>query len=459
MAKLFGTDGIRGEAYAPPLDRPTVVRVGQALAKQLPAEAPQILIGRDTRASGPDIESWLTIGIHSVGGLPTSAGVAPTPAIAFLTRQKTFDAGVVISASHNPYQDNGIKIFSADGVKSSEALEKAIETAVDSHAHVPEAESTPTPSLDLESLYSAHVEASLGDGVRLPKLKIALDCANGAGYRVGPKLLMSVGLDVLSLYDEPNGENINRDCGSTAMERLTSVVVDNGCDLGAALDGDGDRVLLVDSKGRLVDGDAVLLLCARRLKKEGRLTDDTVVATVMSNMALEVALADDGIQLIRTQVGDKFVAHEMKQRHVVVGGEQSGHIIFSDYASTGDGLLTLMQVLRVLALEERSFDDLSRLEPFPQVLVNVRVSSQPDVDQVPEIARAIEVAEKQLAGRGRILIRYSGTEPLLRIMMEGPEKAEIASLTQSIRTAVEESIGAANDGTPVVEPKQSKPND
>jgi phosphoglucosamine mutase len=448
MPKLFGTDGIRGEAYRPPLDRSTVIRVGQALAKELAADAPRILIGRDTRASGPDIESWLTAGILAAGGRPTSAGVTPTPAIAFLTQRESFDAGVVISASHNPFRDNGIKIFSADGVKSSEALENAIENEVNSSSelgHVPEA--TPSPSLSLEKLYSDHLAASLGD-VRLPKLKIALDCANGAGYRVGPKLLASVGLDVVALFDEPNGENINRDCGSTAMAHLTEAVVDSACDLGAALDGDGDRVLFVNSKGNFVDGDAILLLCARRLKKEGRLSGDAVVATVMSNMALEVALADAGITLLRTQVGDKFVAHEMAQRHIVVGGEQSGHIIFSDYASTGDGLLTLMQVLRVVALEQRSFDELSHVDPFPQVLVNVRVRSQPDVRSVPEIARAIVNAEKKLAGRGRVLVRYSGTEPLLRIMMEGPEETEISSLTQDIRAIVEASIGGGNGESP-----------
>lgn len=449
MAKLFGTDGIRGEAYAPPLDRSTVVRVGQALSKELPAEAPRILIGRDTRASGPDIESWLTSGIRAASGRPTSAGVTPTPAIAFLTEREGFDAGVVISASHNPYRDNGIKIFSADGVKSSEALEEAIEKAVDSSSKLPDTEEgPPAPSLRLEKVYSDHVAASLGDGVRLPRLKIALDCANGAGYRVGPKLLASVGVDVLSLFDEPNGENINRDCGSTSMARLTKAVMDNGCDLGAALDGDGDRVLFVDSQGKFVDGDAILLLCARRLKKEGRLSGDGVVATVMSNMALEVALADAGIALIRTQVGDKFVAQEMAQRNIILGGEQSGHIIFSDYASTGDGLLTLMQVLRVVALEKRTFDELSSVEPFPQVLVNVPVRSKPDVGSIPEIAGTIDAAEKQLAGRGRVLVRYSGTEPLLRIMMEGPEEAEIATLTENIRTIVENTIGDTTDGTP-----------
>lgn len=446
MTKLFGTDGIRGEAYQPPLDRETVFRVGKALAHALDAPAPRILIGRDTRASGPDIETWLTSGITAGGGTSTSAGVVPTPAVAFLTREEDFDAGVVISASHNPYQDNGIKIFAAGGVKSSEALEGTIESAVAAASSEPAstrsgADAT-TPSVHLEDVYSDHVISSLGDTVHLGGIKIALDCANGAGYRVGPKLLASQGLEVVTLFDTPDGENINRGCGSTAMEGLAAAVPENGCDLGAALDGDGDRVLLVDSKGRFVDGDAMLMACARRLKQERRLTGNGVVATVMSNMALEVALADDGIELIRTKVGDKFVAQEMAERNIILGGEQSGHIIFSDYASTGDGLLTLIQVLRVMALENRSLDELAHLEPFPQVLVNVRVSSRPEIGDVPEIRDAVGAAEKQLEGRGRVLVRYSGTEPLLRIMMEGPDQGEIASLTEDVRAVVEQSIGA-----------------
>jgi phosphoglucosamine mutase len=445
VAKLFGTDGIRGEAYAPPLDRATIERIGEALAQALPAQAPRILIGRDTRASGPDIETWLVSGIAAAGGLATSAGVVPTPAVAFVTRAEGFDAGVVISASHNPYQDNGVKIFSADGVKSSEALEDAIEQAVASASTVPQGVPSAAASRDFDSLYADHVVSSLGEGLSLAGVKIALDCANGAGYRIGPKLLASRGVDVLPLACEPDGENINRGCGSTAMEPLAAFVPKNGCDLGAALDGDGDRVLLVDSKGRFVDGDALLLVCARRFKKEGRLSGGGVVATVMSNMALEVALAADGITLTRTQVGDKFVAQEMAERNIILGGEQSGHIIFSDYASTGDGLLTLMQVLRVMSLEDRSLDDLAHLEPFPQKLVNVRVSSRPHINDVPEIRHAIDAAQKQLDGRGRVLVRYSGTEPLLRIMMEGPDEGEIASLTEDVRAVVEQSIGSTHD--------------
>ena len=449
MAKLFGTDGIRGEAYAPPLDRTTVQRVGRALAEELSPDAPRVLIGRDTRSSGADLENWLATGIAAGGGVSVSAGVLPTPAVAFLTRESGFDAGVVISASHNPYRDNGIKVFSATGVKSSEAFEEAIEFAaaadVGASRDDPEESRQKTPSLHLEGLYLEHLKRSLGDDTSLPPLKLALDCANGACYRVGPKLLESIGLEPILLATEPDGANINRDCGSTHLEGLAETVKRHACDFGAALDGDGDRLLLVDSTGRSVNGDAMLLMCAKRLNKEGRLAGSGVVATVMSNMALEVSLAREDITLFRTQVGDKFVAQDMDRRNIIIGGEQSGHLIFSDYAATGDGLLTLMQVLRTIAIERESLDQLAQLEPFPQVLVNVAVSSRPDLRTIPEIARTIEAAETKLDGRGRVLIRYSGTEPLLRIMMEGPDSEEIETLTATVQGAVESTIGSSRD--------------
>ena len=301
------------------------------------------------------------------------------------------------------------------------------------------------PELRPEGLYLEHLKRSLGDDTSLPPLKLALDCANGACYRVGPKLLESIGLEPILLATEPDGANINRDCGSTHLEGLAETVKRHACDFGAALDGDGDRLLLVDSTGRSVNGDAMLLMCAKRLKKEGRLAGSGVVATVMSNMALEVSLAREDITLFRTQVGDKFVAQDMDRRNIIIGGEQSGHLIFSDYAATGDGLLTLMQVLRTIAIERESLDQLAQLEPFPQVLVNVAVSSRPDLRTIPEIARTIEAAETKLDGRGRVLIRYSGTEPLLRIMMEGPDSEEIETLTATVQGAVESTIGSSRD--------------
>jgi phosphoglucosamine mutase len=442
---MFGTDGIRGVAYEPPLDRATVIRIGEALARNLDSEAPRVLLGRDTRKSGPDLERWLMMGLASGGASAESAGVITTPAVAYLTRSEGFDAGVVLSASHNPYRDNGIKVFDADGAKSSADLEARIARDVEQGAPAQHADETSSAVADpdprFEDLYLDHLLATVPHEARarLPKLEVVLDCANGAGYRVGPRLLRELGLVVHPLAAEPNGENINDRCGSTHMSLLAEAVVEKGCDLGAALDGDGDRLLMVDRNGRVIDGDALLLLAARRLKREGRA--GAVVATVMSNMALERALADEGMALYRAPVGDKFVAQEMADRNIILGGEQSGHIIFRDHGSTGDGLLTLLQVLRVLALEGRPLDELGRLDPFPQVLRNVRVRERPEVKDVPELARAIDEASKQLERRGRVLVRYSGTEPLLRIMMEGPDKAEVETLVKNVEDAARASIG------------------
>ncbi len=442
---MFGTDGIRGVAYEPPLERETVTRVGLALARNLDAPSPRVLLGRDTRKSGPDLERWLMSGLARGGATAESAGVITTPAIAYLTRNEGFDAGVILSASHNPYRDNGIKIFTAAGSKSSADLEARITRDVARGGDPPAGPETSSALADLdprfEELYLDHLLSAIphDERVRLPKLEIALDCANGAGYHVGPHLLRELGFVVHPLFAEPNGENINDRCGSTYMNAVSSAVVERGCDLGAALDGDGDRLQMADRTGRVVDGDALLFLCARRLKKEGRTR--AVVATVMSNLALEHALAKEGIALHRTPVGDKFVAQEMAERNIILGGEQSGHIIFSQYGFAGDGLLTLLQVLRVLALEGGSFEELGRLDPFPQVLVNVRVKERPELKEVPALARAIDLASRRLGSRGRVLVRYSGTEPLLRIMLEGPERFEIESLARSIETAARETIG------------------
>jgi phosphoglucosamine mutase len=442
MGTLFGTDGIRGIAYEAPLDRATVGRVGLALARSLDSPSPRVLIGRDTRKSGPDLERWLMRGLAEGGASTESTGVITTPAVAFLTRSEGFDAGVVISASHNPYRDNGIKIFTSTGAKASEKLEERIESDIALGEELAEAElELSVPDAKFEDLYLDHLLSTLDGPLNLPKLEIALDCANGAGYRAGPRLLRELGFVVHPLSVEPNGENINQGCGSTHLDGLASFVVEKGCRLGAALDGDGDRLLLVDSEGRLVDGDAILLLCARRLKKENRPGSHGLVATVMSNLALEHALAEEGISLHRVPVGDKFVSQAMAERRLILGGEQSGHIVFSQYATTGDGLLTLLQVLRVLALEGASLEELGRLEPFPQILVSVRVRERPDVATVPAISQAIARAEGRLGGRGRVLIRYSGTEPLLRIMMEGPDRAEIEALAIEVRDAVADSIG------------------
>jgi phosphoglucosamine mutase len=440
--KLFGTDGIRGKAGDAPLDRETLRRVGRALARHLGDPAPRILIGRDTRASGPDLEKWLQEGIRAGGGETVSAGVITTPAIAVLTRRFRFSAGLMISASHNPFPDNGVKVFSADGCKSSEALESAIETDVarDEDPGVEEGEHlSPDPKLHDE--YTKFLESTLPPSTKFPSLRMILDCANGAAHEVGPSLMARLGLEVHPMGVSPDGRNINLNCGSTHPEEMARRVVESGCDLGAALDGDGDRLLLADHRGGIVDGDAILLLCGRRLKRESKLPASGIVATVMSNLALEKTLEQEGIRLCRTRVGDKYVAEEMTRQGMSLGGEQSGHIIFSDYSPSGDGLLTLLQVLRVMAAEGKPLAELANLAPYPQILLNVRVSQTPEVASVPEIAGAMAAAERQLGSRGRVLVRYSGTEPLLRIMMEGPDEREIRSLSESIGDAARKTIG------------------
>jgi phosphoglucosamine mutase len=444
MTRIFGTDGIRGEAGVAPLDKRTLYRVGRALAHNLPEPSPRrILIGRDTRSSGTSLESWLKAGIEDGGGETVSAGVITTPAIAFLTCHSKFSAGVVISASHNPYPDNGVKIFSGDGSKSNEALESAIETYVADGGDDMSGRETPLPSPnpELQEEYLRFLESTLPTSLELPHFRVVLDCANGSGYRVGPSLLSRLGLEVETMGVSPDGRNINQSCGSTHPHEMAQRVVESNCDLGASLDGDGDRLLLAGSDGEIVNGDAILLMCARRWKREDRLPGNGVVATVMSNLALEKALNEEGIRLFRTQVGDKYVAVEMDRQGLVIGGEQSGHIIFSEHASTGDGLLTLLQVLRVMASEGKALAELANLTPFPQILVNVRVRSKPDIDTVPEIARAIADAERQMKDRGRVFVRYSGTEPLLRIMIEGPDEQEIHSLTNLIGDAAKRMLG------------------
>jgi len=452
MNGLFGTDGIRGEAGVRPLDPDTIHRVGRSLARNLAAgkatTKPRILMGRDTRSSGSAIESWLAGGIAAGGGEAFSAGVMSTPGIAHLTRKLGFSAGIAISASHNPYPDNGVKMFSAAGSKLSEVLEGVIaEEALQITSEAPhredEAITLPGPDPALQDEYVAYLKSTLRPTTTIAALggfRLAADFANGATYQIGPRLLEELGVDALCSGIAPDGRNINQACGSTHPETLARIVTESRCDLGAALDGDGDRLLLVDRYGQLVNGDAILLMCARHMKREDRLPGDGIVATVMSNLALEHALADEGITLHRTQVGDKYVAEEMERRGLALGGEQSGHIIFSEYASTGDGLLTLMQVLRLLITERKPLHELAYLKPFPQVLVNVPVKEKRDIKEVPEIAQAMAEAERRIAGRGRLLVRFSGTEPLLRIMLEGPDEGEIQALSASIAEATRRNL-------------------
>jgi len=443
--RLFGTDGVRGTAGKPPLDPPTVRRLGAALVRALPhgTESPQFLIGRDTRESGGWIEAELAHGACGAGATVTSAGVVPTPAIAFLTRTDSYDAGVVISASHNPYEDNGIKVFSGKGEKFTEAVERDVEAMMaDRSWNARAGDAGPVPSADLVDAYLGHLRAVFSEAASIETFAIVVDCANGATTTTAPELFNSLGFDTIVIGNRPDGRNINLGCGSTHPERLAETVVARGCALGVAFDGDGDRAIFVDHLGRVVDGDAVLLMCGRQLQREGRLKGNAIVATVMSNIGLELALRSLGIDLVRTAVGDKHVMEEMAKRHLSLGGEQSGHIIFSDYLFTGDGLCTALNVLRTVALTGRTLADLaSDLTTYPQVLLNVRVREKVELHTVPAVAEAIARVESRVAGHGRLLIRYSGTEPLLRVMLEGQHQDEIRGWAQEIVDVVKEHLG------------------
>jgi phosphoglucosamine mutase len=446
MQRLFGTDGVRGKAGVAPLDAQTVRRLGAALVRVLRHDdmpgrhdAVRILSGCDTRESGDWIERELAFGVASQGGTLTSAGIIPTPAIAYLTPRMGYTAGVVISASHNPYEDNGIKVFSGAGEKFTEVLERRVESIVaDPSWALPAGDAGVVERIDYRSEYLAHLEAILPKDARTAGMRIAIDCANGATTTIAPRLFDDLGFTVTAIGCAPDGRNINLHCGSTSPASLARAVVEGGHALGIAFDGDGDRAIFVDAAGRVVDGDAVIYMCARRMKAEGRLKGDAVVATVMSNIGLELALRGAGIGLVRCPVGDKYVMEEMLKRGLSLGGEQSGHIIFSEYLFTGDGLATALNVLRTMAGERKGLAALaSELTTYPQVLMNLRVREKFDLQGVPAIAATMARVEERLAGNGRLLVRYSGTEPLLRVMLEGKDEGEIRALGQEIIDAVQ----------------------
>jgi len=448
MAQLFGTDGVRGRAGEFPLDVTTIRRLGAALVRALRHEdstpvAIKFLAGRDTRESGEWIERELAFGIRSQGGSYTSTGVVPTPAIAYLTPRLSYSAGVVISASHNPFEDNGIKVFSGAGEKFTETLERHVESIIaDTSWSVPADAAGPVEELDLRSEYLDHLREILPAGHRAIGTRIAIDCANGATATVAPRLFSEMGFEVTCIGVTPDGRNINLGCGSTAPEKLARLVVEGQHAMGVAFDGDGDRAILVDGTGQIVDGDAVMLMCAKQMKAEGRLKGNAIVTTVMSNIGLELALKAASIGMVRTAVGDKYVMEEMLRRDLPLGGEQSGHIIFSEYLFTGDGLATALNVLRTMSASRRGLHDLaSELTTYPQVLLNLRVRNKVDLKTVPEIAAVVASVESRLSGNGRLLVRYSGTEPLLRVMLEGQDPATIRQWGQEIIDIVKHHLG------------------
>jgi phosphoglucosamine mutase len=453
--RLFGTDGIRGSAGQYPLDEGTVKIIGRSIVSNLARDlgrAPRILIGRDTRESGPGIESALAAGAIVAGASVKSAGVITTPGVAYLTRAVPFDAGIVISASHNPYQDNGIKVFSPSGKKLADEMERRIEAAIISTQSDEVNAKTDSGNLRYETQtpeetsyqnkYLDYLVNEVARGLKLKGLRIVLDCANGSASSIAPLLFDRLEAKIKVLAAKPDGRNINEGCGSLHLDRLQMVVPQEGFDLGIAFDGDADRALFVDSRGNLVDGDATLMILGDYLKCKGQLSGDIVVATVMSNIGLEIALRERGIELVRTQVGDRNVLDELLARNAKLGGEQSGHIIFPDISLAGDGMITAIELLRVLNESGLTLEQLAaKMTRYPQLLINVRVRSKPPLDTLSTVTAEIERVEKELEGQGRLLVRYSGTENLARVMIEGQQQSRVAEQANRVAEALRNEIG------------------
>ena len=449
MRKLFGTDGVRGVANQDPMTSEMALRIGRAAAHVFrdSARRHSIVIGKDTRLSGYMIESALTSGLCSMGMDVLLVGPVPTPGIAFLTRSLRADAGVVISASHNPFEDNGIKFFGRDGFKLPDEVEKKMEDLIFSGAVDAV---RPTASEigkafridDAIGRYNEFVKSSIPRGMDLSGLRIVVDSANGAVYKIGPHIFAELGADVISLYDEPNGTNINQGCGSLHPEVVARAVVANKAQIGIAFDGDADRIMLSDEKGNVVDGDRVMAICAFQMMKEGRLKQNTLVATVMSNLGLELAMQKAGGKLLRAPVGDRYVMEKMLAGGYNLGGEQSGHIIFLDNNTTGDGLISALQVLAVMMQTGKKLSELSEcMTTYPQILVNVRVRERRDLSLIPEIAKRMTEIENRLDGTGRLLVRYSGTEPKVRVMIEGEDEKEIRALAEDLAGVIKAQLG------------------
>lgn len=444
--KLFGTDGIRGVPGKYPLDDLTLHALGRALGEHVALVAPRsaVLLGMDTRESGQHIADRLISGLSMMGIQCAFAGVLTTPGVACLVRQRGFAAGVVISASHNPYTDNGVKLFSKTGMKFPDAVEAGIEKRLlelrDYEATHRRITLPADPSLDAE--YVAFLRTCILPGAKLAGLRIVLDCANGAASALGPELFQSLGAEVIAMNHQPDGRNINVNCGSLHPEAMQARVRESGAVLGAAFDGDADRAIFATATGELVNGDGVLLAMARYMKGQGILKASRVTGTTMANLGLEKALAAEGITLTREPVGDRYVLEGMQRDGATLGGEQSGHIIFLDDAPTGDGLLTALKIASLVALQGPLEKLVAGLKIYPQTIVNVRVRERKPLDAIPEIAAALAEANRALDGNGRVVLRYSGTEPLARVMVEAEQAADVEKWSQAIAQALRTSIGA-----------------
>jgi len=449
---LFGTDGIRGVAGEPPLDPKTAHALGVALgtwargthSKDLPNGMAEVVIGMDTRESGPWLAAQVAGGLGRSGVATRFAGVITTPGVAYLTRTGPFVAGVMISASHNPYHDNGLKVISHSGYKLADEIELELEDLMTKWLATGE-DATPkalTVDAALDNVYTDYLAGTVSGSF---PLDVIVDCANGSAAQEAPRLFERLGARMECLGCTPDGRNINLDCGSLHLERLQQRVMETGARLGIAFDGDADRALFVSGSGKVVDGDAVLFLAGASLKRAGKLTGDLVVATVMSNLGLEKALAAHGIEMARTPVGDKYVLEEMLRRGGVLGGEQSGHVIFLQHATTGDGLLTALRVLEIVRDSGRSLDELAaEIKNFPQKLVNVRVRYRRPLAELPTVQAEIQAAEREFAGSGRVVVRFSGTEPLARVMIEAKTHEDVDKWTARIATAIRAELGAVD---------------
>lgn len=447
--RIFGTDGVRGRANHAPMDVETALALGRAAGKIFRTRQGKhrVVIGKDTRLSCYMFENALISGLCSMGVDTLMVGPLPTPGVAFITRAYRADAGIVISASHNPYYDNGIKFFSSEGYKLPDAWEHEMEALIAKNDFSDCLPADPevgrnTKINDADGRYIEFVKATFPRRQSLKNVKIALDCANGAGYKVAPLVFKELDANVFAYGVNPNGLNINEGCGSLHPETVQKAVIDHHADVGIALDGDADRVIMVDENAQIVDGDTILAICARDLKKQGLLKNNKVVSTVMSNFGFIKAMQESGIEVIRSQVGDRYVIQDMLKYDANLGGEQSGHMIFLDHNTTGDGLVSALQVLRIMIETDSKLSDLaSFVKRYPQAMVNVKVASKPPLESLHQVKHILEQVEKSLSDSGRVLVRYSGTENICRVMVEGPKQKQVQQMANSIANAVKEEIG------------------